>query len=480
MDQLSFSPAQFAQEARQLRENETPEDRRERLKGVVSQRGTLLRSHSNSKRLVLGTTADGDSLITIKTDQNGYQHINVHTFDKILNSLDVFAEIAPTNTVEVKKPKEIDVSSFSAGAHMIDTSGNVFTILSFDNKVGQISYIGIDDTKQQQVQTKSIVELLKTVDLYAVIRAESNSDKQLEQLTNRTDATVLGEGDNSEFQKGVQIFTSESGATIVAACDIGIGYKPTESNQDRVVVDPKRNRVAVIDGVGGQQDGDEAAQLLATHLLEMGSISENVAATLQEMSQKQANNELHPNASASFIAAEIVIENNQMYIEENHCGHCNLIIFDEQGEVVIQAETDSLVAQLQSQGTITQEAALLHSLRNVIVDSVNTKQGNAAVKTTRYLVKPGYRVMLASDGITNNLTPQEISKCIKGLTTAEATLKLGDIVSSRMELAVVQHSASNDERTAVLTERRATGSYADGYKSPPKSDNRSLVLFDIV
>lgn len=138
-----------------------------------------------------------------------------------------------------------------------------------------------------------------------------------------------------------------------------------------------------------------------------------------------------------------------------------------------------MVDRLQKMGTFDEETALLHPNRNQVLDSLSTDPQRGKVKSSKTPVKPGYRVLLASDGIGGNLTKAEIAELIKGLSIAEATLKLGATVSKRMELAVAHKSLPDADRKAIRAKRSVDGVYEDNFRSPPKSDNRSMVMFDV-
>ncbi len=73
---------------------------------------------------------------------------------------------------------------------------------------------------------------------------------------------------NSRFRvtdsiRQIEFFETPHGVSVTAGCDVG--YQAHERrntpNQDRVVVDPKRERFVVIDGIGGSEEGEKAASL---------------------------------------------------------------------------------------------------------------------------------------------------------------------------------------------------------------------------
>ena len=87
-------------------------------------------------------------------------------------------------------------------------------------------------------------------------------------------------------------------------------------------------------------------------------------------------------------------------------------------------------------------------------------------------VEKGDFVFLVSDGISDNLTAEEISTEMKkrNLSPRELFSWLSEVTTNR---------AQNAEEIEKNSTRRDSGVYSDGYKSRPKGDNRALAILEI-
>ena len=82
-----------------------------------------------------------------------------------------------------------------------------------------------------------------------------------------SELTEILDGEEVEdFAVSPHYFRLGSGDEVIAGTDKGINYK--DYNEDRVVVSPEGNFIAVIDGMGEYGKGDRAAEILARSLLE--------------------------------------------------------------------------------------------------------------------------------------------------------------------------------------------------------------------
>lgn len=122
--------------------------------------------------------------------------------------------------------------------------------------------------------------------------------------------------------------------------------------------------------------------------------------------------------------------------------------------------------------SLTEDAALYDSARAIVLNAIYPKQGT--VKTYAAIpLQQGYRVLLFSDGIGDNLTDEELARLVPPhhVSAQDAFSLLSDITSKRM--------AEKDEIEAKTGDRSKVKTYSDGFRSKPKEDNRALVIMDI-
>jgi len=438
----------------------------------MQQPGTRITSKkSGNERLVIGKYRDS-FLLTVLTNANGEQSFQPIPWGKVPKVAKIIAEnrkydLVDSDADSVQK-KEMADENLQVGNWVIAKNGTLRKIISIEEDL-----VVTTSNHQKSNQLSYASELLSTKEtswVYALLPPESSGI--VESFMGNTDPEVIGETVQNELKRTLRFFTTPHGIEAVAGCDIGFQDEAGKKtgNQDRVVVVPQKERFAVIDGVKGSQAGEEAAEALAKNLVNPDlTIPQAVAAAKQDIKYQVENGKISEKAAAAYIAAEIIRENNKIFIEEHHMGDAAMIILDRDGNVVHQAEQDSIVSKLLELKAITEKEAARHSGRNLVSKSVSAKE-HALNTPTKYEVKPGYRVILASDGITDNLMPNEIAEIIRGKTTGKAMGLLSEITTERMKN---QDPLSNEKPTDDQN-------YSDGYYCKPKADNRGILIFDVV
>jgi serine/threonine protein phosphatase PrpC len=86
-------------------------------------------------------------------------------------------------------------------------------------------------------------------------------------------------------------------------------------------------------------------------------------------------------------------------------------------------------------------------------------------------IQRGSRVILVSDGITDNLETEEVVDLIRGKTALEAIAIIDDVTSRRM--------ANKQEIIDGTPDRKASGRFVDGFVLRPKQDNRGIAIIEI-
>lgn len=275
---------------------------------------------------------------------------------------------------------------------------------------------------------------------------------------------IIGGNEAESLADSMREYQSPFGVRIYAATDKGRNYK--NRNEDRVLVIPEKEYVAVIDGIGGYSRGDRAAELLAEGLASNDGIARGA-----ELGKQKMQDEMLGNAGACFIAAVLEREDNKIYLAVGQSGDCKCIAFDAEGNILFESKDQSLVNELLEKGEITPDEALYHPKRNVVQGGV-TPFDAVMYKTygEEVILNKGDVVLLMSDGISDNLTPEELGEIIKDKQGSEIISEVSHITDERM---------ANADKIIADSDREKDGKYLDGYKSAPKADNRSFVVMEI-
>ena len=112
----------------------------------------------------------------------------------------------------------------------------------------------------------------------------------------------------------------------------------------------------------------------------------------------------------------------------------------ENGELLQLSRDHSLVARLVEIGQLTEEDALTHEHRNVLIRSLGSKE-NVVVDTLSRPLKRGVRLLLCSDGLTSHVLDPAIADMLsRHRTPSEAAL----------ELTVAANTAGGSDNTSVI------------------------------
>jgi serine/threonine protein phosphatase PrpC len=229
------------------------------------------------------------------------------------------------------------------------------------------------------------------------------------------------------------------------------------NNEDRFIaqtVFDKRYVVAcVIDGVGGYNGGEIAAQLTRDEIISglhklpkdilgqmvyvMDSANEKI---IREKLASPQNDKM-----ACVVTLSIVdIENNTLYFA--HVGDTRLYLFRD-GSLIKITRDHSSVGFLEESGRLTEEAAMSHPKRNEVNKVLGYESGIANTKdfidTGESPFLPGDTILLCSDGLTD-MVPSGKIRAI--LSSADNNLK----AKGRLLINAANDAGGKDNITVVL------------------------------
>lgn len=318
-------------------------------------------------------------------------------------------------------------------------------------------------------------------------------------------------------------FSLNVGAEGAVGTDVGFGKNP---NEDAAVVVPKENFVAAIDGVGGYWGGDKAARFFGEGLQrfpqDFDKAIDFAKNRIKELDFEESLKLF--GSSACFFSVRLFRQGDQLLADLGQAGDCRMMLFRADGDI-IQSEDQSYINDLLSKGLITYDESLFHDARNRITNSVRlafdnevrvnpplSVNGHGGALRGPIEVFPGDRILLMSDGISDNLTAPEIRMLIEGKDPAQALAIISEVTGKRMHeaqslrdqlveayLIKTEKIDNQDILNRVMDKirdpsgpyhwmyffifqkaRKSAGVFGDGFKSRPSRDNRSLIVMDIV
>lgn len=185
----------------------------------------------------------------------------------------------------------------------------------------------------------------------------------------------------------------------------------------------------VADGMGGHNAGEVASSMAVKSVVEYIKLNDNKDIKLRdclEESIHNANSSIFKkamdcnNLNGMGTTITALIHNNDKYYVANVGDSSAFVIKNK--ELVKITKDHSLVQQLLDEGTITEEEAKRHPNRNIITRALGT---NSNVKVDIFEISDYDKVILCTDGLTNELTNEEILNiCINCKDTQRVAYEL--------------------------------------------------------
>jgi PPM family protein phosphatase len=190
--------------------------------------------------------------------------------------------------------------------------------------------------------------------------------------------------------------------------DVGRG-RP--ENEDSILVDPDGGLYAVADGMGGHRAGEVASataiEALKAAYLGGQRVDQAVAAANAAVFAKAAEDAALRGMGTTLTA--VALQNSTAVL--GHVGDSRAYLMRD-GAVTQVTDDHSLVEQLVREGRLTPEEAQKHPQRAIITRALGVDP-NVEVDTYRVDLKPGDRLLICSDGLTNMLSDDTIAQTLR-------------------------------------------------------------------
>jgi protein phosphatase len=191
------------------------------------------------------------------------------------------------------------------------------------------------------------------------------------------------------------------------------GVRPR--NEDRFVADPQRPVFLVADGMGGQDCGDRAsgiaADLIPRAVEALLAAREDPSQAVQQALDEANQAIISAGKSQAFTrrmgttAVVAVRQADQVYVAGLGDSRAYLV----RGNRVEQLTVDHTVADaLERNGTLTRDQARGSPWRNVLYKFLGCAEMSGGAEVRPFTPEAGDRLILASDGLTNHVTEQDL------------------------------------------------------------------------
>ncbi len=210
--------------------------------------------------------------------------------------------------------------------------------------------------------------------------------------------------------------------------DIGRQRKNNEDNMTTIIPeDPevlgKRGALFVVsDGLGGHEKGEVASELAVRSISESYYQDENddVEQSLRQAIQR-ANTAIHQLGKGMGTTCVVaVLQGDTAFIANVGDSRAYLV---RDGQLTQISQDHSIVAEEVRAGLITKEQARHHPQNNIITRCLGEKD-DVEVDTFAEPVQEGDLLLLCTDGLTNQLTDEELAKIVHEFQPTESVQQL--------------------------------------------------------
>ncbi len=214
------------------------------------------------------------------------------------------------------------------------------------------------------------------------------------------------------------------------------------ANQDAALIDA-RGMFAIADGAGGAAAGDRAAHHLITSL---AKASPDRSTILDALERANADIVKFGVGACSTVAIVTVQEG---YARTYHVGDSSILIVGQRGRRKLQAIPHSPVGYAIEAGVLDEREALHHDERHLVSNLVGTDDMRIEVSTPIRMARRD-TVVVASDGLWDNLHVEEIIETVRKGPLATAAATLAKDARTRMRSSVQNQPNKPDDLTFLL------------------------------
>lgn len=289
---------------------------------------------------------------------------------------------------------------------------------------------------------------------------------QLRLLRDSLEEKSMAELTPETVTQGFKIRNNQSGTlggkfkegSFYALCNEGILYKGR--NEDAILIEPEKQALAVLDGMGGHRGGNVASCIMTDFLeygLQHGMSLEQAICLGNEAILQRAKNDPQLGGAYPMGTTLVITQIQGDKLKTVNVGDSKLIVI-RQGKIVFETLDHTNGQSLFREGLVDVDTA--HFLNHILSRNLGTDPilPNRDLDKSSFSLKTGDRVLLMSDGISDNFYSPNFK-----LDELAALATKGDLA----ECVQLIHQK--------CLERMKQGKLASGYRAKP--DNLSLILY---
>jgi serine/threonine protein phosphatase PrpC len=260
------------------------------------------------------------------------------------------------------------------------------------------------------------------------------------------DATLVLDSDMGE----PELYRLGAGCAVVFSARSPGKATPNEDAAALVPIDPGSSVLAVADGLGGSRAGEEAAALAVRCLTEALAPPVRSSSLLRDAilngfeRANRAVREIGGGAATTLAVVEI----QEDVVRPYHVGDSTILLMGQRGRVKLQTVSHSPVGFAVEAGVLDEAEALHHDERHVVSNVLGGPDMRIEIGPVLHLAAHD-TLLLASDGLADNLHTEEIVECIRKGPLEAGGRRLAREAHRRMAGPSPQEPCKPDDLTFV-------------------------------
>ena len=237
------------------------------------------------------------------------------------------------------------------------------------------------------------------------------------------------------------------------------------SNEDAAAVISKNQLngiLAVADGMGGGASGERASKIavetIKKHVLQEGQHDLGLRPIL--LNAIEAANEKIVSLGIGAATTLSAIEIQNASIRPYHIGDSSILVVGQRGKIKLQTIAHSPVAMAVEAGVLDNNEAMTHEDRHLVSNILGTAEMRIEIGPTVQLARYD-TVLLATDGLFDNLALEEIAEVIRKGPLMKAIENLVSAVSQRMNNPTDSSPSKPDDLTVIAFRQNACSQRGD-------------------